>query len=105
MTSSSPSTLDLSTFAEKLLADRGVQGIDPEVLNEMKEDLQQRVEERVNLTLVRAMPPEKMEEFERLVNSGDMEQIAAFCTQNIPNLEQVIASELLNFRTSYLTTG
>lgn len=99
------SNINLESFADKLLQEKKLENISAEVREQMREDLVDRLEERVNLALVQFMPPEKLDEFEQLVSSKNLEDIAKFCAENIPNLEQIIASELLNFRTTYLMTG
>lgn len=96
---------NLEEFAEKLLREKGVDDMDPEVTEQMEKDLVERLEDRINVMILEKMPPEKIEEFEKLVNTGGQEEIVRFCEANIPDLSQVVAAELVSFRTTYLTTG
>jgi hypothetical protein len=50
------------------------------------------------------MAPEKLEDFNRLLDSADAEKIQAFCQANVPDLDDVLAKELLDFRNSYLNS-
>ena len=43
-----------------------------------------------------------VEEFERLLDTGDDKDIQAFTQKQIPDLDQKIAAELLAFRQTYL---
>ena len=94
--------LGLEDFVGKLVEEKGLGHLDPEVLTQLKKDLLGRLEDRVNAIVLAKMPPEKLEEFEKLVDAGNEEKIQVFCSENIPNLDQSIAAELLAFRQTYL---
>ncbi|MFA4826684.1 MAG: DUF5663 domain-containing protein [Candidatus Shapirobacteria bacterium] len=95
----------LEEFAEKLLVEKGVGEMDAEIRQQMKKDLVDRLEDRINATILEKMPPEKLEEFEKLVDAPSQEEMTKFCAENIPDLDQMIAAELVSFRTTYLATG
>ena len=92
----------LEDFVDRLVAEKGMTGLDPEVLAQVKHDLLDRVEDRINALIVEKLPPESLEDFERLLDGGDEKEIQAFCQTQIPDLDQKIAAELLAFRQTYL---
>ena len=96
---------DLNGFAESLLNEKGLTAVDAETREQMKKDLVDRLEDRINAVVLEKMPPEKLEEFEKLVDASGQEEIAKFCAVNIPDLDQMIAAELVSFRTTYLING
>ncbi len=92
----------MEQFVDQLVAQKDLSNVAADVLVELKKDLLARLEDRVNMALVAAMPPEKIEEFEALVDQENAEAIQAFCKEHIPNMEEVIAGELLQFQQTYL---
>ncbi len=93
----------LEKFLDTLLLDKGVTAIDEALLAQMKSDLRNRVEDRINATLLKNLPPEKLSEFENLLDSGAKEEhIQQFCKTAIPELDSLIAATLLDFRQTYL---
>lgn len=91
-------------FIDKLIEEKnfGSQDIDGEVLQQIKIDLTDRVEDRINATILENMPAEKMEEFNAILDQDDSQAIQNFCQHNIPNLAEVIAQALAEFRDTYL---
>jgi hypothetical protein len=73
-----------------------------ESLSAIKEDLKSRAENYINISILKTIPESKLEEFEKLLDENDANQIQAFCSQNIPDLNQIVAMALMNFRDSYL---
>lgn len=95
----------LQQFVDRLVEEKGFADETPEVLAQIKEDLLSRVEDRINAVILENMPSHLMEEFEKKLDQESTEQVMAFCSENIPNINEVIAAELLNFRTTYLARG
>ncbi|OGZ01202.1 MAG: hypothetical protein A2946_01730 [Candidatus Liptonbacteria bacterium RIFCSPLOWO2_01_FULL_53_13] len=92
----------IEKFVDLLVTEKGLGNLDPEVLAQVKRDLSSRAEDRVNAVILSKMPPENLEAFEKLLDDGSAEDVQAFCAKNIPDLDQVVAAELLAFRTTYL---
>lgn len=92
------------TFVNKLLEERGVSalGLEAEVLNQMREDLLSRVEDRINATILANLPADKLPELEGLLDQNSLEPVQDFCQKNVANLNELIAQELLMFRSTYL---
>ncbi len=76
--------------------------LDSESLLAVKDDLKSRAENYINISILKNVPESKLDEFEKLLDANDASQIQSFCSQNIPDLNQVVAMALINFRDSYL---
>lgn len=93
---------DFSLFIDRLVDEKGLNNLDSSILSQLKVDLAERLENIVNAAILAKMPQDKLESFEKLLDSGNDSEIQSFCAENIPDLDQVIAGELLNFRQTYL---
>lgn len=93
----------LNGFVEQLLFERGADALPEEVQAQMKQDLMKRAEDRINAGVLAALPPEELEAFEKIVESGSSEEIEAFTRTRVPNLEEVIGKELADFKALYLS--
>ncbi len=92
----------LVQFAEKLLKEKQLDSVDPDVYEELKKDLLSRVEDHINVALLEQMPGDKLEEFHALLETGNSPEIVEYCQKNVPDFQGVIASTLYNFRNTYL---
>lgn len=94
----------IDVFVDRLIEEKKFVNVDSETLRQIKEDLLERVEDRINAITLENMPKEKLEEFNELLNNANMEDIQKFCQDNISNLNEIITKELLNFRNIYLNS-
>lgn len=96
---------NLETFVDKLLEEKKeFKDLDPETINQIKSDLLGRVENRINATIVSNLPAGKIDEFNKLLESEKSDQeVQTFAEKNIPDLAQLIATELIVFRQTYLS--
>ncbi|EKE15769.1 MAG: hypothetical protein ACD_11C00106G0009 [uncultured bacterium] len=94
----------INAFVEKLVEEKKFENVDADVLNQIKMDLTERVEDRINATILENMPKDKLEEFSALLDGANSEQIDIFCRQNIFNLDEVLAGALVEFRDTYLNS-
>lgn len=92
----------LSDFINELLKEKDISGLDPEVVAQLKTDLETRLEDRINAAIVEKIPDDKLSEFEDLLDNPNADKISAFLNDNIVDLESVVALELINFRKLYL---
>ncbi len=92
----------IETFVDRLREEKGLEGLDDEVLTEVRVDLLSRVEDRINAAILTHMPEEVMPAFDALLDSGDESEIKKFCANHITDFDDVIAAELLAFRETYL---
>ena len=54
--------MSLESFIDRLLEEKGLQNMEPAVLAEMKNDLLERVAERLNAEMIAALPQDKIAE-------------------------------------------
>lgn len=92
----------LGLFVSRLVEEKGLSNLDKGVLTQVKADLLDRVEDRINATIVEHLPEDQIEFFEKLVERGEKTEIHAFCERHIPGLDDMIAKELVAFRDTYL---
>jgi len=91
-------------FISKLVVEAGMdENVEEDVLGQLKTDLKERLNNRVNAVILSQIPEHKLEEFEKLLDGGDQKATQSFCTENIPNLAELIASEFLGFRSRYIS--
>jgi len=94
---------DINTFVDELIEAKNLVGIDGQVLDQMKKDLLDRVENRINAVIATNMPESAQDEFEKLVDSDSSdEEVTKFCSEKIPNLTELISADLVQFRSVYL---
>lgn len=94
----------LEKFVEKVLEEKGMGAVQPEVYTQLKNDLMGRAQTIVDATVLRHLPDNKIPEFEKLLDDDATEPAALeqFCHTHIPNLDEIIAAALVNFRARYL---
>jgi hypothetical protein len=95
--------LDLSIFVDRLVAEKKYpENLEQGVIDQIKKDLLSRVEDRVNMVIISNLSEEKLKEFNELMDKNiSDEEMQKFCSDNIPDLAQLIASELIVFRQTY----
>ncbi len=94
---------DISTFVEDLLEAKNLLDLDEEILDQMKKDLARRVENRIHAIIATNIPEDSRAEFEKLVDSDATDEVVSkYCSDKIPNLQELIASDLVTFRSVYL---
>lgn len=92
----------LEEFASQLLEEKGLQNVDPEILDQLREDLVMRMEEWLNVAILKYLPKENIVEFANILEMGNAEGIQEYCETHIENFPNVIATELISFRKRYL---
>ena len=93
----------LTQFADNLLSERGISDLPQEVQDQMREDLLERIHNRVNASVVAAMPAEALVEFEKVVERGDAGEIQQFCIDHVTGIDDIVAQELILLKSTYLT--
>lgn len=93
---------DLNQFINKLIAEKGLKNLEPVVQEKIKADLITRLENRINTAIVAKLPPEKLEEFRTKLSNSNEADIQKFISENIPNLQEILAIEMISFRKTYL---
>lgn len=96
-------SLDLKMFVDRLVEEKKYPAnLEQGVIDQIKADLLSRVEDRINMVVISNLSEEKLGEFNELMDKDvSDEEMQKFCSDNIPNLAQLIASELIVFRQTY----
>jgi len=94
---------NLEDFVDKLIEEKGFGEKDPEVLEQIKLDLIDRVEDRINAMVMERLPVDALEEFETKLDSGSPEEIQKFILAYIPDIKDRTAFELMSFKSMYLS--
>jgi len=97
--------LDLNMFVDRLIEEKKFpEDLEKEVIDQIKADLLSKVEDRINAVMIANLAPEKLEEFSGMLDKNITdEEMQKFCTENIPDLPQLIATELIVLKNSYLS--
>ncbi len=71
-------------------------------MSELKKDLKERVESYINVSILKQVPPAKLEELEKVLDINDVSKTQEFFQNNVEDLNQVVAIAMADFRKSYL---
>lgn len=104
MTKNKNRSESIKLFTDHLVEEKNFKNLSEEVINQIKSDLLDRIEDRINVAILENMPKDKLDEFNNLLDENDNAKIQAFCQKNISNLEEILAKELMNFRNIYLNS-
>lgn len=92
----------LSDFVNELVKDKNLPQLEPEVLEEIKKDLLDRLEIHINAGLLALLPESAMDKFDVLLSQGNEQATQTYLHQHIPNLETKLAELLVDFKQAYL---
>lgn len=92
----------LEQFVDRLIQEKGMTNLLPQVLSQIKQDLTKRLENIINAAIVANLSPEKLTEFQNELIKNDEANIQKFIATNVPNLDEILARELIHFRQTYL---
>lgn len=98
----SDTNAQLDEFVSRLIAEKGLEGLDDDVLTQVREDLRSRLEDQINIAILGAMSEEDKTTFSALLDTGNEQEIRAFCAEHIENFDNLIATTLLRFREMYV---
>lgn len=93
----------LDKFVDEMVKHKGFGNEDPEVLEQIKSDILERLETHINAAIIGAMPNEYLVEFQKYVEKDDFEKMQSFCQKHIPALDSLVATTMENFAKSYLS--
>ena len=101
MSTLSPS---LDNFVDELLAAQGIDQLEPEVRDQLAQDLTDRLNDRLEAAMIAELPENKLPELEALLDQQvETNKLQKFFAENIVDLPAVLARELAAFRQSYLS--
>ena len=86
-------------FIDQLVAEKGFETEDVEVLDQIKSDLMTRLEDRINAMIINNIGEEHLD---AIVDSKNEEKMALFIKANISDFDEKLAQEMISFRLMYL---
>lgn len=92
----------IDQFVDRLVEEKGFANVEADVLEQIKKDLKDRIEDRINASILEHLPPARLEEFEKLLDESSQEEVQAFCEKHVPDLPAIVANALIGFRQLYL---
>ncbi len=94
---------EIRAFLENLLDSAGITSVEPEMREQMIEELYVRLDKYIIAKVTENMPDEKLDEFAKLFeNKADMSQIQEYLLKNLPNAQEVFAQAFVEFENIYL---
>jgi ABC-type taurine transport system substrate-binding protein len=93
---------NIEEFIDRIVAEKDFKTKNPEVLEQIKKDLMDRFEDGFYAMVLNNLAEDKLEEFNLLLNEKNEEQISDFIMKNVPDIEQKLAIEMLEFKSIYL---
>lgn len=93
----------LAEYVNRLIQEKGFTDVQEEVMSELKMDLEKRVEKVLYAEILKALPPEKLEEFEKLLDEDVSEEVTQnFLKEHIEGMENIITTTLVRFKDIYI---
>lgn len=92
----------IDEFVNQLVAEKGFADKDPEIVAQIKADLLERINDRVNAMIINNMPEDALDGFEKAIDMGGKEG-QDYARKYIPDLDEKVASALLSFKSTYLS--
>lgn len=89
-------------FVENLLEARGIEGIDEDVRQELREELLRMLESKINRAVIQSLNSEQLTEFEHLLDTNQIDKMAPFLEDKGVNLTSLVARCMIDLRKSYL---
>lgn len=98
---------ELDQFINEMLDAKQISGLTDEVRAQLVSDLKQRLLDQINKALIDALPEDKMDEFEQLLDNesaGDAE-LQQFIANAGVDVKKVATVTMLRFYDLYVTSG
>lgn len=89
-------------FIDQLLAEQGFAREPTEVMDELRADLEKRIDQHLDMAVASRIPEDKAGEFSSVLEKGSEKEIKDFISRVIPDLEAVMTETLEDFRNIYL---
>jgi hypothetical protein len=94
---------NIDHFVEILLKEKGVTGVDEEVLAGLKKDLSSRLVQFINKRVIESLPESNRKELNSLIESSPVDNIKIqnFLSSHIINLPEIIINAMQEFKRLY----
>lgn len=96
----------LDKFLNDILADKNLSGVNDEARGYLISDLKTRLTDQINRALIDALPGEKTDEFNTLLDDESItdEQVQQFMIDSGIDVKRIAARAMLVFRDLYMQT-
>lgn len=89
-------------FMDKLIEEKGLGDLDPEIHEQLRSDLLDRLSNRINRDMLNAMNDQQITEFEALFDNNEVDKIKPFLYKCGINTDELVARAMVEFREMYL---
>jgi hypothetical protein len=89
-------------FVDKIIEEKGLQGVDEEIRLQLRNDILRRLEDRINHLIVESLNPEQLAKFEHLIDTNQIDKLQEFLHNQGVNVHGVVARAMNDLRQSYL---
>jgi ATP phosphoribosyltransferase len=89
-------------FIDQIIKDKGLDSEEPEVVAQIHADLSDSLENRINAMIITNIPEDKMDDFNKILDSKDDKKIQDYIGKVVPNIQEKVAMEMAEFRAYYL---
>ena len=98
---------NIDDFIESLLIEKGITDVEPDVREELKNDMKKRLLDQIDKAAIMQLSEEKAAELAQKLDDPDFtnEQMTEFMQNSGVNLAEVALDTMLRFRNFYLGTG
>lgn len=95
---------ELDRFINEMLEAKKLSGVTDDVRSQLVSDLKQRLYDQINRALIDALPDEKMDEFERLLDDASLDDgsIQQFIINSGVDVKRVTTATMLRFYDLYV---
>ena len=98
-----PISKEAQNFLLNLLEEAGIDPFPKDLKNMVLADLAKRLDTRLTLAALEALPEDKITEFEDMISTNkSVLEVSDYLNENIPNVAQVYAKALVEFKRNYL---
>ncbi len=96
-------TEEIDLFKKKLMQDLQLHTLPEQEQKEFEEKIEKLVNDRIMNLILIYLPPEKVEEFAKIIGKQDQEEILKYIDQNIPAFGDKVVEEMVNIREDLIT--
>lgn len=104
-TAANPQNTALIQFVDSLIDQKEFPDLSPEVREEIKRDLLERVDSFITAKLIAALSDDDVASFEQMLNDGkSQEELQQFMQSHVSNPTELVTEALTEFKGVYLGT-
>lgn len=89
-------------FVDKILEEKGMEGVEEEVRLQLRSDLLERLEDKINHLIIESLSPEQLAKFEHFIDTDQLDQLQPFLEKSGVNVSGIVARCMSEFRANYL---